>query len=40
MSFLGQEDETLEASEGATKTPLFIATISGCVQIVEEILNL
>nr|POF03624.1 hypothetical protein CFP56_54273 [Quercus suber] len=32
-SFRGQ-------GEGATKTPLFLATISGCVQIVEEILNL
>ena len=40
MSFLGQEDEAVKASEGATKTPLFLATISGCVQIVEKILNL
>ena len=40
MSFLGQEDGTVKASEGETKTPLFLATISGCVQIVKEILNL
>ena len=34
------EDGTVKASEGETKTPLFLATISGCVQIVKEILNL
>ncbi|XP_030964191.1 ankyrin repeat-containing protein NPR4-like [Quercus lobata] len=40
MSFLGQEEGAAKTSEGATKSPLFFATISGCVQIVKEILDL
>ncbi|KAK7850370.1 hypothetical protein CFP56_001004 [Quercus suber] len=40
MSSLGAEKGAAITQEGATKTPLFLATRSGCVEIVEKILKL
>ncbi|KAL4628259.1 hypothetical protein ACB092_05G224400 [Castanea dentata] len=40
MSSLGLEEGAAKTQEGATKTPLFLATRSGCVEIVERILKL
>ena len=40
MSFLGAEEGATKNSDAAIKTPLFLATKSGCVEIVEQILSL
>ncbi|XP_050288416.1 ankyrin repeat-containing protein ITN1-like isoform X2 [Quercus robur] len=40
MSSLGLEEGAAKTQEGATKTPLFLATRSGCFEIVEKILKL
>ncbi|XP_065618408.1 ankyrin repeat-containing protein ITN1-like [Quercus suber] len=39
MSSIGLEEAAAKTQEGATKTPLFLATRSGCVEIVEKILK-
>ena len=36
MSSLGLEEGAAKTQEGATKTPLFLATMSGCVEINVE----
>ena len=40
VSSLGQEEGAAKTAEGANKTPLFLATRSGCLEIVEEILKI
>ena len=40
MSSLGQEEGAAKTAEGANKTPLFLATRSACLEIVEEILKI
>ncbi|KAK7850406.1 ankyrin repeat-containing protein, partial [Quercus suber] len=40
VSSLGQEEGTAKTAEGGKKTPLFLATMSGCLEIVEDILKI
>ncbi|KAF3950525.1 hypothetical protein CMV_023737 [Castanea mollissima] len=39
-SSLGQEEGAAKTAEGGKKTPLFLATMTGCLEIVEEILKI